>query len=72
MIIASTSRKSREQNSPLFMTFVDVTKVFDTVSRAGLFIVLVKIGCPPALLSLIQFFHDKMKATVQFDRLTVD
>ena len=59
--------KCREQNKPLYMCFVDLAKAFDTVSRAGLFSVLDRIGCPPQLLSLIASFHENMKATIQFD-----
>lgn len=64
--------KCREQNMPLYMCFVDLTKAFDTVSRTGLFTVLDRIGCPPQLLSLIISFHENMKATVQFDGETSD
>ena len=43
---------------------VDLTKVFDIVSRDGFFKILVKIGCPPTLLSIVKSFHDDMKGTV--------
>ena len=59
--------KCREQNMPLYLAFVDLTKAFDTVSREGLFLALSKIGCPPKLLSLVRSFHQDMKGTVQFD-----
>ena len=59
--------KCREQNMPLYLAFVDLTKAFDTVSRDGLYLALSKIGCPPKLLSLIRSFHQNMKGTVQFD-----
>ena len=59
--------KCREQNMPLYLAFVDLTKAFDTVSREGLYLVLSKIGCPPKLLSLVRSFHQNMKGTVQFD-----
>ena len=62
--------KCREQNKPLHIAFVDLTKAFDTVSRSGLFMVLEKIGCPPTLLQLIRSFHEDMEATVQFDGST--
>jgi len=44
-----------------------LTRVFDLMSRDGLFKVLAKIGCPPKLLSLIQSFHMGMKGITQFN-----
>ena len=62
--------KCREQQRPLYMAFIDLTKAFDLVSRDGLFKVLRKIGCPPTLLSIIESFHKDMKGTVVFDGST--
>ncbi|XP_063534978.1 uncharacterized protein LOC134744961 [Cydia strobilella] len=59
--------KCREHRVPLYMAFVDLNKAFDTVSRQGLYDVLVRLGCPPTLLSLIRAFHENMKGTVMFD-----
>ena len=39
--------KCQEQNEDLYMTFVDLTKAFDTVSRDGLWKIVTKFGCPP-------------------------
>ena len=52
---------------PLYIAFTDLTKVFDLISRDGLFNVLPKIGCLPKLQSLIESFHTDMKGTVQFN-----
>ena len=38
--------KCREQRKPLYMAFIDLTKIFDLVSRSGLFQVVERIGCP--------------------------
>ena len=38
--------KCREQHQDLYTTFVDLTKAFDTVSRAGLWKIMAKYGCP--------------------------
>ena len=35
--------KGREQHMPLYIAFIDLTKVFDLVSRDGLFQILAKI-----------------------------
>ena len=51
---------------PLYVTFIDLTKAFDLVSRDGLFKVLPKIGCPPKLQSMIEYFHTDTKGTVHF------
>ena len=59
--------KCREQNLPLYIAFIDLTKAFDLVSRDGLFKALEKIGCPPKLHSLLESFHANMKGTVQFN-----
>jgi len=59
--------KCREQQRPLLIAFVDLTKAFDTVSRPGLFRVLEAIGCPPKLLRITKSFHDEMQGTVQYD-----
>ncbi|XP_033120196.1 uncharacterized protein LOC117119470 [Anneissia japonica] len=62
--------KCREQQMPLFIAFVDLTKAFHTISRAGLYKILEKIGCPPKLLNLIHSFHKHKHGTVQFDGST--
>ena len=59
--------KCREQQKPLFIAFIDLSKAFDLVSRDGLFNILLKIGCPLNLHSMIRSFHDDMKATIQYE-----
>lgn len=36
----------REQHQPLYMVFFDLTKAFDSVNRAALWNILLKLGCP--------------------------
>lgn len=62
--------KCREQQMPLYIAFVDLTKAFDLVSRSGLFRLLQKIGCPPRLLAIVQSFHENMHSTVVFNGAT--
>ena len=46
MIFTTRQReKYFEQNAQLYMTFFDLTKAFDTVSREGLWKVMAKFGC---------------------------
>ena len=59
--------KCHEQNVDLFMTFVDLTKAFDTVSRDGLWQIIEKFGCPPRYIAMVRQFHDGMQARVQND-----
>ena len=61
-------QKCREQQMPLYIAFIDLTKAFDLVSREeGSLQILPKIGCPPKLQSMIESFHTNMKGTVQFN-----
>ena len=39
--------KCREQNMPLYISFTDLTKAFDLVSRDDFFKFVAMIGCPP-------------------------
>ena len=52
--------KSMEQHQDLYMTFVDLTKAFDTVSREGLWKIMSKFGCPERLVKIVRQFHDGM------------
>ena len=49
------------------MTFVDLTKAFDTVSREGLWKIMAKFGCPSKFIAMVPRFHDGMLARVQND-----
>ena len=52
--------KCQEQNVDLYMTFVNLTKAFDTVSSDGLWKwkIMAKFGCPPRYIAMVQQFHD--------------
>ena len=67
MKIRQLQEKCKEQQQPLYIAFIDLTKAFDFVSRDGLFKILPIIGCPPKLLSFIKSFHDGTRDTVQYD-----
>ena len=49
------------------MTFVDLTKAFDTVSHEGLWKIMAKFGYPAKFIAMVQQFHDDMLARVQND-----
>ena len=59
--------KCQEQNVDLYMTFVNLTKAFDTVSRDGHWKIKVKFGSPPRFIAMGRQFHDGMQARVQND-----
>ena len=59
--------KCQEQNVDLYMTFVDLTKAFDTVSREGLWKIMTKFGCPAKFIAKVRQLHDGMIARVQND-----
>ena len=70
--IRQLQEKFREQNNPLYVAFIDLTKAFNLVSRDGLFKILAKIRCPPTLLSIVKVFHDNTKGTILHDGATFD
>ena len=57
--------KCQEQNIDLSMTFVDLTKAFDTVFRDGPTKIMAKFVCPPRSIAVVRKFHDDMQARVQ-------
>ena len=59
--------KCQEQNMDLYMTFVDITKVFDTVSRKGLRKIMAKCGSPTKFIAMVRQYRDDMRARVQND-----
>ena len=52
------------QNVDHYMTFVDFTKAFDTVSREGLWKIMAKFGCPAKFIVMVWQVHDGMLARV--------
>ena len=59
--------KCQEQHLDLYTTFVDLTKAFDTVSRAGLWKIMAKFGCPDKFIALVRSICDGMQVRVQDD-----
>jgi len=56
--------KCREQNQPLYMAFIDLTKAFDSVGRELLWKILSKAGCPEKFIKIMRLLHDDMTAVV--------
>ena len=59
--------KCQEQNVDLYMTFVNLTKAFNTVSREGLWKIITQFGCPAKFIAMVRQFHDGILARVQND-----
>ena len=59
-----TQDKGIEQNMQLYAVFIDFTKVFDMVSRKGLWQVLTKFGCPAKFANIIKSLNSGMQASV--------
>ena len=59
--------KCQEQNIDLYMTFVGLTKAFDTVSRGGLWKIMARFGCLTRFIVMVRQLHDGMQARVQND-----
>ena len=65
MIFTARQLQCKEQNVDLYMTFVDLTKAFDTVSREGLWKIMAKFGCPAKFIAMVRQFLCGMLARVQ-------
>ena len=57
--------KCLEQNVDLYSTYVDLTKAFHTVSRAGLWRILAKYRSPKKSIAIVQQLHDSILVRVQ-------
>ncbi|XP_063588714.1 uncharacterized protein LOC134765849 [Penaeus indicus] len=66
-VLRQLQEKCREQNKGLYMTFVDLTKAFDTVSRKGLWMIMEHLGCPPKFLSMVIQLHDDQRGQVRLN-----
>ena len=49
------------------MTYVDLTKAFDTISRDERWNIMAKFGCTAKYIAMVRQFHDGMLARVQND-----
>ena len=65
--VRQLQEKCQEQNMDLYMTFFNLTKAFDTVSREGLWKLMAKFGCPTTFIAMVRQFLDGMLARVQND-----
>ena len=59
--------KCCEQRMPLYLTFIDLTKAFDSIHRDTLWQILAKYGCPGKLVKMIRLIHDDMTAAALYN-----
>ena len=64
--------KCQEQKMDLYMTFVELTKAFDTDSCEGLWKIMAKFGYLTKFIAMVRQFHDGMLARVQNDGVISD
>ena len=64
--------KCQEQNVDLYMTFVELTKAFETVSRDGLWKIMAKIGCPSRYIAMVRQFHDGLQPAFRMMESTLN
>ena len=57
--------KCRDQNRSLYISFVDLTKAFDTVNRDALWKILKRLGCPPKFLAITMQLHEDQMGKVR-------
>ena len=53
VVFRQFQEKCQKQNKSLYVTFINLTMAFDTVSRKGLWLIMKHLGCPPKFLSMI-------------------
>ena len=66
-ILRQLQEKCHEQNKGLYVSFVDLTRVFDTVSRKGLWLIMERLGCPPKFLGMIIQLHEDQRGQVRLN-----
>ncbi|KAI5739477.1 hypothetical protein M8J77_019725 [Diaphorina citri] len=59
--------KSIEQQTPLCIGFVDISKAFDSVDSSMLIKILEALKCPKNLLGIIKSLHDQTESSVQIE-----
>jgi len=66
-VLRQLQEKCREQNKGLYITFVDLTKAFDTVSRKGLWLIMKRLGCPKRFLDMVIQLHEGQNGQIRLN-----
>ena len=59
--------KAAKQNKPLYISFVDFSKAFDSISCSCLWRLLSKFGCPDKFILKLRAYHEGIQAQVMID-----
>ena len=66
-VLRQLQEKCREHNKGLYVSFVDLTKAFDTVSRKGMWHIMERLGCRPRFLNMVIQLHDDQRGQVRLN-----
>ena len=66
-VIRQLQELARKERIPLYICFIDLTKVYDSADRTLLWTVLARFGVPQNMISVIRQFHDGMRSCVRLD-----
>ena len=66
-VLRQLQEKCREQNKGLCVTFIDLTKAFDTVSRTGLWLILERLGCPPKFMKMVVQLLENQRGQIRIN-----
>ena len=66
-VLRQLQEKCRKQNKERYVTLIDLTKAFDTVSRKGLWLIMGRLECPPKFLSMINQLHENQHGQVKLN-----
>ena len=66
-MVRQLAEKAIEHDTLQYFIFVNLHKVYDSVPREALWLALLKLGVPEALVEIVRSSHDNMKASVRVD-----
>ena len=66
-VIRRLQELARKKRIQLYVSFINLTKSYDSVDRTDLWRVLAPLGVPQDMISVILQFHDGMQARIQLD-----
>ena len=64
-VMRQIRKNCREQNLGVYVSFVDLSKAFDAVSRDGLWKILARLGCPQKFLTILRQLHEGQQRQVK-------
>ena len=70
--VRQISEKVLEHHDRAFLLFIDLKKAYDSVPRAALWAVLLRLGVPEKLVSIIRAFHKDMETCLHIDGRLLD